>query len=139
MRETIRILCVDDEINILNVIRRQLFDEDYEVHVALTVEDGLRVLGRVQPVHVVLSDYLMPGMNGIEFLRIVSRDWPRTVGIVISGFADVPAVKSALEKDDLFTFIPKPWKAEVLQRAVAEAVALSLAGLGKNQTAAKHP
>lgn len=74
MPETIRILCVDDEPQILNVIRRQLYEEDYEVHTALTAEEGLDILGRVGPVQVVLSDYRMPGINGIEFLKRISRD-----------------------------------------------------------------
>jgi DNA-binding NtrC family response regulator len=131
MPEIIRILCVDDEPHILNVVRRQLYDEDYEVHTALTAEEGLMILRRVRPVHVVLSDYRMPGMNGIEFLRCVSLDWPEAVGIVISGFADTSAVKQAMEQHGLFAFIPKPWKAEEMRKTLAEAVAVSLAGPGK--------
>lgn len=131
MPETIRILCVDDELPILNVLRRQLFDEDYEIHTALTAEEGLGILRRVRPVHVVLSDYRMPGMNGIEFLRSVSLDWPDAVGIIISGFADTPLVKQAMEQHDLFAFLSKPWKAEEMRKTVAEAVALSLARPGK--------
>lgn len=125
MPETIRVLCVDDEIKILNVFRRQLFDEDYEVHAALTVEEGLEILGRIGPVHVVLSDYRMPGMNGLEFLGKVAGEWPSTVGIIISGYADVPAVQHALEVNELFQFIAKPWKAEEMRRAIARAADLS--------------
>jgi two-component system NtrC family sensor kinase len=128
MPDTVRILCVDDEINMLNVIRRQLCDLDVQVHVALSADEGLRFLRRTHPVHVVVSDYRMPGMNGIEFLTCVSREWPEVSRIMLSGFADTEAVNQALEQQKLFAFLHKPWKASELQAIIAEAVALSLAG-----------
>lgn len=125
MPETIRILCVDDEINILNVVRRQLDDEMFEIHTALTAEEGLRILRQVRSIDVVLSDYRMPEMDGIEFLRRVIQERRTAVGIILSGFADVPSVKEAIENDNLFRFISKPWKAEDLHRNVIEAAALA--------------
>ncbi len=125
MHELIQVLCVDDEINILNVVRRQLDDEEFEVQTALTVEEGLQILAQKTPIHVVLSDFRMPGMNGVEFLQQVARVRPEAVGIVLSGFADIPAVRQALEKDALFSFIAKPWKASELRKAVMDAAALS--------------
>jgi two-component system NtrC family sensor kinase len=126
MPDTIRILCVDDEINMLNVIRRQLCDMDVEVQVALSAEEGLEFLRRTHPVHVVLSDYLMPDMNGIEFLTCVSREWPAVSRILLSGFANTEAVEEALEQNKLFAFLHKPWKSSELQTIITEAVALSL-------------
>jgi len=127
MPETIRILCVDDEINILHVIRRQLADLDVELHLALSVPEGLRILRRADPMHVVLSDYRMPGMNGIEFLACVARECPAASRILLSGFADAEAVDRALERQKLFAFLHKPWKASELLQVVVEAVALSRA------------
>lgn len=126
MSETIRILCVDDEINILNTIRRQLCDMDVEVHSALSVEEGLQFMRRTYPVHVVLSDYRMPGKNGIEFLRCVLREWPATTRILLSGFADVEAVQEALAQKKLFALLHKPWKAAELIKTITEAIAVSL-------------
>ena len=128
MPETIRILCVDDEVNVLNVIRRQLCDLDVEVHSALSAEDGLRFLRRTHPVHVVLSDFRMPGMNGIEFLKTVFRERPAVSRILLSGYADAEAVQEALEQKKLFAFLHKPWKAGELEKIIIEAVVLSLAG-----------
>lgn len=134
MPETVNILCVDDEINILNTIRRQLCDLDVEVHAALSAEEGLRFLRRTERVHVVVSDFRMPGMNGIEFLKTVHREWPAVPRILLSGFADSGVVREALEQKKLFAFLHKPWKAGELQKIIAEAAVLSLAGRDKGHT-----
>lgn len=113
---------MDDESYILNVIRRQLCDLDVEVHPVRSAEDGLRFLRQTHPVHVVLSDYRMPGMDGIEFLGYVSREWPTVTRILLSGFTDAEALQEALEQKRLFAFLPKPWRAEELKKIIAEAV-----------------
>jgi len=134
MPETIRILCVDDEINILNTIRRQLCDLDVEVHAALSAEEGLRILRQTHPVHIVISDFRMPGMNGIEFLKTVFCEWPMVTRILLSGLADAGVVREALEQKKLFAFLNKPWKTGELQKIIAEAAALSLEGHDKGLT-----
>lgn len=126
MPETIRILCVDDEINILNTIRRQLCDLDVEVHTVLSAEEGLQFMRRTQPIHVVLSDYRMTGMNGIEFLTSVFHEWPATTRILLSCFADAETVQEAQAQNILFALLHKPWKAAELKKTIAEAIALSL-------------
>jgi DNA-binding NtrC family response regulator len=122
MPEVINVLCVDDEINILNTIRRQLCDLDVKVHGVLSAEDGLRFLRQTQRIHVVVSDFRMPGMSGIEFLKAVLRERPEASRILLSGYADAAAVQEALAESKLFAFLHKPWKAEELVRIVAEAV-----------------
>jgi two-component system NtrC family sensor kinase len=93
----------------------------------------MAILRRVRPMHVVLSDYRMPGMNGIDFLRHLSRDRPETVGIIISGFADAPAIKQAIDQHAIFAFLSKPWESEEMRKTVTEAVARSLAAFKKNE------
>ena len=118
MPETIRILCVDDEINILNVIRRQLCDLAAEVPSVCSPEEGLRFLRQTQPVHVVVSDYRMPGTNGLEFLLSVSREWPEASRILLTGFADTAAVQDALERGTITFSLTKPWRSEELQKII---------------------
>lgn len=122
MPEAIRILCVDDEINILKVIRRQLCDMELEIHTALSAEEGLQFLIRTQPVQVVISDYRLPGMNGIDFLRQIDSRWPTTAGVLLTGFADLEVVQGALEQDRLLAVLHKPWRAEELQKLISEVV-----------------
>ncbi|HOJ13067.1 MAG TPA: response regulator [Deltaproteobacteria bacterium] len=117
-----RILCVDDEPNVLSAIRRVFIDEDYEVLTATSVEDGLRILSEVQPVQVVIADYRMPGINGVDFLKEVCRRWPDSVRIVLSGYADTAAVVDAVNEAGIYKFMAKPWNDRDLKHTVHNAV-----------------
>lgn len=121
MSEPIRILCVDDEVYILNVIRRQLCDLDVELHPALSAEEALQLLAHTPPVQVVISDYRLPGMNGIDFLEKIAAEWPAVTGILLSGFADLEVVQDALEQGRLLAVLHKPWKVEELQKLISAA------------------
>ena len=122
MNKEIRILCVDDEEHILKAMKRIFLDTDYEIITASSGEEGLSVLSRTDMIQVVVSDYRMPGMNGVEFLREVCRRWPQTVRIVLSGYADTVSVISAINEGEIYKFIPKPWNDEDLKVTVGNAV-----------------
>ena len=122
MNEQIRILCVDDEKNILAAIKRSFLDNDYEILSATSGPEGLEVLKKVTPIQVVVSDYRMPGMNGVDFLKEVCKCWPETVRILISGFADLTAIISALNEGKISKFVPKPWNDDQMQTAISEAI-----------------
>lgn len=113
--EPIRILCVDDEQNVLRALRRMFLDEDYEIFTALSAEEGLEVLDREDEVQLVISDYRMPGQNGVDFLREVCRRRPDTVRIVLSGYADAGAIVDAINEGQIYKFIPKPWNDDDLK------------------------
>ena len=124
MSEEINILCVDDEPNVLNAVKRVLIAESYKVHTAESVEQGLNVLRSIKPVQVVISDYRMSEMNGVEFLKQVCSAWPDTVRMVLSGYADSNAIISAINEGQIYKFIPKPWNDEELRIAVLNALEL---------------
>ncbi|MBV5350430.1 response regulator, partial [bacterium] len=58
-------------------------------------KEGLALLETSGPFQLVISDYRMPEMNGVEFLSAVRARWPDTVRIVLSGFADTSAIIAA--------------------------------------------
>jgi len=118
MNDSIRILCVDDERNVLRAVERLFLDEDYEILSAQSGEEGLLILEREQNIQIVLSDYRMPGMNGVEFLREVCRLRPETVRIVLSGYANTAAVVDAINEGEIYKFISKPWDAEELKSTI---------------------
>ncbi|MCD6525683.1 MAG: response regulator [Desulfuromonas sp.] len=118
-----KILFVDDEPNVLRALRRLFMDEDnYELLMAESGADGLQVLEQEQGVCVVVSDYRMPGMNGVEFLSQVHDQWPKTVRIVLSGYADTASVVEAINIGHIYKFIPKPWNDDELRVDIANAV-----------------
>lgn len=122
MSDTIKLLCVDDERNVLRALERIFMDDDYEILTASSGEEGLSHFDKNPDISVVISDYRMPGMNGVEFLSQVCNKYPDTVRIVLSGYADTASVVSAINEGQIYKFVSKPWSDEELRQTVAKAV-----------------
>jgi CheY-like chemotaxis protein len=114
---TKRILCVDDEPNVLQAFERQ-FHRRFDLHIALGPEKALEQLASAGPFAVVVSDLRMPGMDGIEFLRRVREGWPDTSRIILTGQADLSAAIAAVNQGSVFQFLTKPCPADMLGRAI---------------------
>jgi YesN/AraC family two-component response regulator len=121
MNSPIRILFVDDEHMILKTLRRLFMDSEFETLTADSGEEGINILENDPPVHIVVSDYRMPGMNGVEFLRIVNTKWPETVRMVLSGYADTASVVAAINDGQIFKFIAKPWDDDEFKNTITDA------------------
>lgn len=124
MDETIKVLCVDDEPNVLRALARIFCDESFETVTATDAEEGLRLLTEDPVIKVVVSDYRMPGMDGVQFLKEVRRRRPESVRLVLSGYAEAAAVVAAVNEGHIYKFIPKPWQDEELRLIVRRAVEL---------------
>jgi HD-like signal output (HDOD) protein/CheY-like chemotaxis protein len=109
-----KILFVDDEANILKSLRREFIDTDYEVHLAQSAEEGRRIL-EAENIDIVVSDYKMPVMDGIEFLKIVMKQFPAVCRVILSGFVDQYSVLKALSSGLVSSYIPKPWETDAIQ------------------------
>lgn len=120
--EKVKILCVDDEQNVLNSLKRLFFDDDFEILTALSGEDGLKVLDGTGTIQIVIADYRMPIMNGVDFLKKVHEKWPKTIRIVLSGYADAGAVISAINEGQIYKFIAKPWNDDELKVNINHAI-----------------
>ena len=118
----VKILCVDDEINVLKALERVFMDEEYEMITATSAEDGLAALNNGLNPQVIISDYRMPGLNGVDFLREVCKKWPETVRLVLSGYADTAAVVAAINEGQIYKFIPKPWNDDELKVTIGNAL-----------------
>ena len=113
---------MDDEPNVLRSLERIFLDDDYVIRTAGSGEEGLELLNEAEQVQVVISDYRMPGMNGVEFLKEVFIRRPDTIRIVLSGYADTAAVVAAINEGKIYKFIPKPWNDDELRVTVAKAL-----------------
>ena len=122
MSEPIRILCVDDEPNVLKALRRLFGDDNYELVTVGTGQEGLEMLRHGGVFHLVISDYRMPEMNGVDFLKEVCAHWPDTIRIVLSGYADTASVVDAINQGQIYKFIPKPWNDDELKVTIQNAV-----------------
>ena len=82
------ILCVDDEEHVLDSLRRVFLDDGYQLLLAVGGEQGLALV-RANPVELVISDYRMPGMSGVELFEAVRDLYPDTVRILITAYSDL--------------------------------------------------
>jgi len=105
------ILFVDDEINILNSLRRGLMDEPY---VTLFAESGKKALEILEnrEVHIIVTDMKMPEMSGLELLKIVREKYPHIVRIVLSGYTQIDNLLTAINQGEIYKYITKPWQME---------------------------
>ena len=109
------VLFVDDEEHILNSLRRLLRKEPYSFYRATSGDEGLRVLSENPHIQMVVSDQRMPGMCGTEFLARVKANFPDTIRIVLSGYAEAHSVMDAINQGEVYRFIAKPWDDESLK------------------------
>lgn len=123
------IICVDDERALLNGLKSELtfaLGQEYKIEIADSGEDGVELyeelIGDGYDVPVIISDYLMPGMKGDEFLKEINRRNPRARKIMLTGQASAEAVGRAVNEANLYRFIPKPWDQEDLALTVQQAI-----------------
>ena len=116
------VLFVDDEQSIRAAIGRMYMErDDVQCLFAASGPDGLEVLKR-EDVWVVVSDYLMPGMRGIEFLSKARCIRPDAVRIMMTAHADLSIAIDAINKSEAYRFVTKPWNNQDLMATVDEAL-----------------
>jgi len=116
-----RLLLVDDEPGIVRALGRVFRQENYEIVTAGSGQEGLERLAE-GPVHLVISDFMMPGMNGAQFLHEVKLRSPDTIRIMLTGHANTDAVMGAINDGAVYKFILKPWNDDDLRVTVALAL-----------------
>lgn len=115
------VLCVDDEPSILSSLRRMFRPAGYRIHAATSGQEGLAILAK-ESIDVVISDMRMPEMNGAEFLERVREDWPDTVRMLLTGYADMQSTVAAINHGGIYRYISKPWNEGDLLATVREAL-----------------
>ncbi|MEJ2221903.1 MAG: SpoIIE family protein phosphatase, partial [Desulfobacterales bacterium] len=116
-----KVLLVDDDAMVLAGLKRQLRNQ-FSIDTALSGEEALKQVLENGPYAVIVSDFLMPGMNGIEFLSRVKKSNPDTVRMMLTGTADMPTAIRAVNEGSIFQFHPKPCPADTLCQAIQSAI-----------------
>ena len=127
-----RVLCVDDDVLALKGFTRQL-SARFDVATAADAHQGLDILLGDEDVAVVLSDLVMPDVDGIAFLRQALIVSPHTTRVLLTGHREAVSMSVALDKEFLFKILEKPCQEDLLLTTVQQGVD---AWRGRNDLAA---
>lgn len=115
------VLCIDDEQNILNALKRLLRKENYRLLTATGGQEGFDILSQNE-VHVVISDQRMPEMSGTEFLKQVKKLYPQVIRIILTGYTDLDTITESINEGSIYKFFLKPWNDQNLKLEIRQAL-----------------
>ncbi len=117
---TTRVLLVDDEVDFVDALSKRLIQRELEVFVAYAGDEALETIPKEPNPDVVILDMKMPGMDGIETLKVIKSKWPLIEVIMLTAFG---TVESAIEGLHLgaFDYLMQPCDIELLVSKVKEA------------------
>ena len=123
------IICVDDEIVILDSLKKQLkrkFGNQFIYEVAESAEEAWELIEELNTdgieVIVIVSDWLMPGTKGDEFLIQVHQKFPQLVKVMLTGQANREAIENARKNANLHACLHKPWTEKELSQIIISAL-----------------
>lgn len=124
------IICVDDEVVILNSLKKQLrrrYGDRFIYELAESAELAWEIIEELDAdgieIVAIVSDWLMPGIKGDEFLIQIHHSFPEVIKVMLTGQVDETAVERAKREANLHACIPKPWTEEELARVIDTAIA----------------
>lgn len=135
MRE-ITILFVDDEQSVLKSLKRCLIKEPYQKLFVKSGPDALEAMTK-EPVHVIVSDMKMPGMNGLALLEQIKKKYPETIRLVLSGFSEVEQIIPAINTGEIYRYISKPLEPLTFKATLNSAIEFYLLKLDKKELVEK--
>ncbi len=123
------ILCIDDEVIVLDSLKEQLqieFGNEYIIEIAESGEEALEIVQDFEEdsieLPVVIADFIMPGMKGDELLERIYKKKPVVRNILLTGQASLQGVGNAVNRANLYRFLSKPWDKDDLLLTVKEAL-----------------
>ncbi|MCK9379477.1 MAG: response regulator [Sulfuritalea sp.] len=122
-----QVMIVDDEASIVNAVRRELSTPPlghyrYEVE-GFTEPAAALERAKTKKFDAVISDYRMPGMDGLEFLKALAALQPECARLVLSGQTDMDSLIRMVNETHIYRFIPKPWHDHFLKSSLSQAIA----------------
>src|SRR5688572_28295890 len=118
-----RLLFVDDEQRVLNSMRI-MFRRQFDLFLASHGAEALDIV-KDKDIDVIVADHRMPKMTGVEVLSKVRALSPRTVRILLTGYADLDAVEGSINDSEVFRFLTKPCAPKQLRETIELAARLA--------------
>jgi FixJ family two-component response regulator len=116
------VLIVDDEINVLNSLKRLMIDDHFNVLTASSGEEAINIIKDNKNISVIISDMRMPGITGVDLLEMARDVLPFAGRIILTGYADVKNAIDAINRGGAGNYIVKPWNDEELLEVIRNAV-----------------
>ncbi|MBR56951.1 MAG: hypothetical protein CMH54_02715 [Myxococcales bacterium] len=117
----IQILLVEDEPAHLKAMKQSLRNQPYDITTALSGDEALGLLNDGKVPDIVVTDYRMPGTDGLTLLREIAERFPNVHRIMVSAFADLDLLQEAVNDGTVHRFLAKPWEVEAFVTAVGSA------------------
>jgi response regulator RpfG family c-di-GMP phosphodiesterase len=112
------IMLLDDDVNVLSGYKRN-FRNKYDIIDVSKPDEAIKIFSKHdKQIKVVVSDYKMPGMDGIQFLYLVKNVSPDTVRIMLTGYAELKTAVKAVNEGNIFRFLTKPCQSDILAAAI---------------------
>lgn len=121
--KNLNVLFVDDERFALNSMERLLIRQTYGKYFARGGQEALEILAFV-PVHIIVSDMKMPGIDGLALLMTVKEKYPDVVRLVLSGYTQTAQLLPCINRGEIFRFITKPISTDELISSINDAIEL---------------
>ncbi len=118
--EKFKILCVDDEPDIVSTLRR-VFRKDYDVVTATSGAEGIELI-KTQPFDLIISDQRMPEVTGDALLKFAMETQPEAIRILLTGYSDMDSLVKCVNEARIYKYISKPWEPEMLRLTVVRAL-----------------
>ena len=124
-----KILVVDDEIELLSLMKQVLEDEGYQAFSAANGADGIRLNEREHP-DLIILDLRMPEMDGIETLRQIRKKDDKVKVVILTGYGSPDTIRDAADLD-VSEYLSKPFENDHLVHIIGELLARSWPSLGR--------
>jgi response regulator RpfG family c-di-GMP phosphodiesterase len=115
----INVLYIDDEENNLLAFKAS-FRRYFIIFTAISAEEGKKILNN-NDIHVLITDQRMPGTLGTELLAQAVKEHPDQIRILLTGFADIEAIKDAINRGQIYHYLQKPWNDDELKKTIENA------------------
>ncbi|MDH4394467.1 MAG: response regulator [Limnobacter sp.] len=116
------VLVIDDEVNVVNALKRSLRSENFDVYVSTNPVEAIEIAKRIRPAAVV-CDMRMPGMDGSQVFAALQLQNPDCSKILLTGYADINSTIAAINEGHIDRYLTKPWNDDELREVLRQQLA----------------